>query len=96
MNPIDHRLERLLEAARLGCPPVPEPSPWFEQRLVQVLRNDTDFLSSFPDGILLLRILTVAAVVALVSVILPLAQTDDPYREGLDLTNSSLQLEQMR
>jgi hypothetical protein len=84
MNLIDHRLNRLLEGAQRACPPIPEPPPWFEQRMIQL------------EGVPFFRIFAVAVVIMAVSVTLPLAQPKNPYLETLDLANSTVQRVQMR
>jgi hypothetical protein len=96
MNLIDHRLNRLLEAAQRACPPIPEPSPWFEQRMIQLLRAEKNPFCGYFEGVLIFRVLMVAVVIMAVSVTLPLAQTKNPYVETLDLANSTVQMVQMR
>jgi hypothetical protein len=96
MNPIEHRLSRLLEAAQKACPPIPEPSPWFEQRMIQALRTEAAPLSNYIESVLIFRILAVAAIIMVASAILPFAQPKDPYTENMNLANSTLQLVQMR
>jgi hypothetical protein len=96
MNPLENRLDRLLAAAQNACPPIPPPTPWFEQRLVQLVLAE---LNPFPpafEGIVIFRSLVFAAVIAVVSVALPLLRPANPYRETLDLVNSGVQLEQLQ
>jgi len=90
------RLNRLLEAARAACPPVAGPSPWFEQRVLQNLREQPPSLVCGFDGMLAFRIFAVAAVVTVVSVVLPFLRPANPYLEAFDETNSVVQLEQVR
>lgn len=93
-DPILRRLERLLDAAQSACPPVPAPSPWFEQRMLQRLRADTSASFAALEGTLIFRMLCFAVVVALVSVALPLLQIKNPYRETLEMVNSAAQISQ--
>ena len=96
MNLIDHRLNRLLEGAQRACPPIPEPPPWFEQRMIQLLRAEKNPFSGYLEGVPFFRIFAVAVVIMAVSVTLPLAQPKNPYLETLDLANSTVQRVQMR
>lgn len=93
-DPVSRKLERLLDAAREACPPVPPPSPWFEQRMLQRLRSDAaPSLGAF-EGVLIFRMLCFAAACAFVCVSLPLMQTSNPYRDTLNLANSAAQIGQ--
>lgn len=94
-DPVSRKLERLLDAAREACPPVPPPSPWFEQRMLQRLRGDAATPFAALEGALIFRILCFAAACALVCVSLPLMQTTNPYRDTLNLANSAAQIGQM-
>jgi hypothetical protein len=91
MNPIERRLDRLLEAAQNACPPIPASSPWFEQRVLMALRKDTTPLSSYLDSTLTFRILALAAVITMVSVVLPFVQVKNPYTETMNLANSTVE-----
>jgi hypothetical protein len=94
-DPVSRKLERLLDAAREACPPVPPPSPWFEQRMLQRLRSDgAPSLGAF-EGVLIFRMLGFAAAFAFVCVCLPLFQTSNPYRDTLNLANSAAQIGQL-
>jgi hypothetical protein len=95
MNPIERRLDRLLEAAQKTCPPIPASSPWFEQRVLMALRKEGTPLSSYLDGLLTFRILALAAVITVVSVGLPFVQMKNPYIETMNLANSTIRLVQM-
>jgi len=88
---VDRKLERLLEAAREACPPVAPPSPWFEQRMLQRLREEA---APSMDGALIFRMLGFAAAIALVCACLPLLQAGNPYRDTLNLANSAAQFGQ--
>ena len=94
MNPSDDKLNRLLEAAQSARPPIPEPSPWFEQRMVQALKAEETGFAAFLDFRLIFRTMAFAAVIAAVSVILPLTQVKSPYADVLTLADSGLQWEQ--
>ena len=94
-DPVGRKLERLLDAAREACPPVPPPSPWFEQRMLQRLRSDATLSFGALEGMLIFRILGFASAFALICVCLPLFQTNNPYRETLSLANSAAQFGQM-
>jgi hypothetical protein len=100
MNPIDKiiagRLDRLLEAARAACPPASQPSPWFEQRMLTILRSEPPSLFALFDGVLVLRMFVLAGVVTLACAALPLIETKNPYAEALALTDSAVQLNQSR
>jgi len=89
MNPSDDRLNRLLEAAQGACPPEPEPSPWFEQRVLAALKEQAPTLSSLIDGRFLFRILAGGALVMAFSAILPLVQVKNPYLETMELANTT-------
>ncbi len=93
-DPIPRRLERLLDAAQSACPTLPQPSPWFEQRMLQRLHAETSASFAALEGGLIFRTLCFAAVVALVSVALPLLQVKNPYRETLEIVNSAAQTSQ--
>jgi hypothetical protein len=96
MNPIDPRLDRLLEAALKACPPVPEPSAWFEQRMIQSLRAEAAPFFAYLDGMIIFRSFIFAAVITSVSVLLPAMQVRNPYLETVDLATATTQMEQMR
>ena len=89
-------LNRLMEAARAACPPVGGPSPWFEQRVLLGLREETPALRSALDGSMMLRSFAVAAVVAVVSAVLPVIRPANPYLEAFDANNSVVQRVQAR
>ena len=94
-DPASRKLERLLDAAREACPPVPPPSPWFEQRMLQRLRSDTAPSFAAFEGALIFRMLCFAAACAVVCVCLPLTQTSNPYRDTLNMANSAAQIGQL-
>jgi hypothetical protein len=96
MNSSENRLDRLLEAAQKASPPVPQPSPWFEQRMIAALQTETKPFSTYLDAIPIFRIVACAAVIAIVSIILPVIQPKNPYAETIDLANSTVRLEQLR
>lgn len=93
MNPLDQCLNRLLRTALQACPPPPSPSPWFEQRMLEALRNTSTSLGDYLDSILAFRVLAVATVIMAICVALPLFQTTNPYRETLAYANSLIQTE---
>jgi hypothetical protein len=95
MNPADLRLERLLGAAQRACPPVPEPSPWFEQRVISALRTDTAPASGIFDGLIVLRFLSGAALLMAASLILSFVQIKNPYLETLEWINPTSQIERI-
>ena len=95
MNPADRRLERLLEAAQAARAPIPGPSPWFEQRVIQALKTEALPSSGFVDGGFIFRFLLGAAALAVVSVILPLVQLENPYTEIYDSAQTTVQLEKI-
>jgi hypothetical protein len=94
MNPPDHRLNRLLEAAQRACPPVPEISPWFETRVMAGLRAEALPLSGLFDAPFVFRILAGAALLMVVSVTLPLLQVKNPYLETMEMANT-IQMENL-
>ena len=94
INPSDLRLERLLEAAQRACPPVPEPSPSFETRVMADLRAEALPLSGLFDAPFVFRILAGAAFFMAISVTLPLVQVKNPYLETMEMANT-IQLENL-
>jgi hypothetical protein len=95
MNTPEDRLNRLLKAAQEACPPIPLPSPWFEQRMIHFLREETNPFSSYLDGFPLWRILTFAGVVMAVSVTLTLIQTKNPYLETMEWADTPVLAEKI-
>ncbi len=95
MNPADHRLQRLLEAAQRACPPVPVSSPWFEQRVISALRAETAPPSGSFDGRIVFRLLGGAAVLMTASLVLPFVQIKNPYLETLEWINPTSQMEEI-
>ena len=93
-DPVSRKLERLLDAAQVACPPVPAPSPWFEQRMLQRLRSEAAPSFGAFEGALIFRMLCFAAACAFVCISLPLMQTSNPYRDTLNLANSAAQIGQ--
>lgn len=92
MNPSHNRLERLLGAAR-DRTPIPEPSPWFEQRMISALRTEEGaFADSFA---LVFRFLAGAALLMALSVILASAQPRNPYLETMEMAGKTMQMEKI-
>jgi hypothetical protein len=100
MNPPDPKLDRLLEAAQNACPPIPQPPPWFEQRMIQSLRRDMIPLAGpvnedrYEDRFIF-RILGGAALLMAISIILPLVQIKNPYLETMQWVQA-VQMEKIR
>lgn len=94
MNSSEDQLNRLLEAAHSAIPPIPEPSPWFEQRMVQALQAEETSFFAFLDVRLIFRAMAFASVIALVSISLPLIEVKNPDADVLNLADSGLQMEQ--
>ena len=95
MNEPDPRIDRLLQAARQACPPPTAPSPWLAQRVIRTLREDGwESDSALRNGILL-RALGFGAALVAVSIMLHFLQPQNPYRNALNLVNSTLQLERL-
>jgi hypothetical protein len=94
MKSLEDRLNRLLKAAEDACPPVPELSPWFAQRMVKLLRQEeTAATSTLLESGFLFRAFATAVFVMLLSVTLPLLKAQNPYGETLNLANSTIQFE---
>ena len=89
MHPSEDRLNRLLEAAQEACPGVPEPSPWFEQRVLAALREQVPTLTNLIEGWFLFRIVAAGALLMALSLALPLLQVKNPYLETLELANTT-------
>ena len=94
MNPSEDTLNRLLEAAQSARPPIPEPSAWFEQRMMQVLTAEETSFFAFLDLRLIFRAMALASVIAAVSISLPLIHATNPDADVLALADSGLQWEQ--
>ena len=95
MNPSDHRLNRLLDAAQMACPPIPEPSAWFEQRMVMILKAQDIPSYGLFDGRLIFRMLAGAVLIMTVSVILSVVQVKNPYLETMEQANTMAQMEKL-
>jgi len=94
MNSSDEKLNRLLEAAQSARPPIPEPSAWFEQRMVQALKAEEIGFAAFFDFRLVFRAMAFASVIAALSISLPLIQAKSPYNDEINLADSGLRMEQ--
>jgi hypothetical protein len=94
MNPSEEKLNRVLEAAQSARPPIPHPSPWFEQRMVQALKAEETSFFGFLDVRLIFRAMAFASVIAAVSISLPLIQATSPYADVLNLADTGLRWEQ--
>lgn len=95
MNPSDHRLNRLLEAAQKARPPLPGIPPWFEHGVIIALRTEPNPSSRLFESRFIFRMLAGAAVLMAVSVILPLVQVKNPYLETMELANTTAQMEKI-
>jgi len=93
MNPSEHRLNRILDAALNATPPIPPPSFQLQQRMIAILREKQESIWNCLDGFLTLRIFAAATVVMAICVALPLMQVKNPYHETINLANSLAQLE---
>jgi hypothetical protein len=92
-NSSEDQLQKLLIAAQGVEVPVPKPSAWFEQRMLAALREEP--LVGFPviEGKFIFRIMAGAALCMILSLILPLTQSRNPYMEALAQINKTAQLE---
>ena len=79
----------------MACPPIPKPSPWFEQRMVMLLKAQDIPLSGLFDGSLIFRILASAALIMAVSVFLSMVQVKNPYIETMEQVNTMAQMEKL-
>ncbi len=95
MNTPDSRIDRLLQGARQACPSVAAPSPWLAQRVIRTLREDGwESDASLRNGILL-RALGLGTALMAVSLMLYFLHPQSPYRNALNLVNSTLPWERL-
>jgi hypothetical protein len=95
MNPSENRFNRLLDAAQQACPPVPGPSPWFEQKVMRALKAQQMSLADFFDGAFIFRMLGGAAGVMAISLILTLAPAQNPYTDLMASIDTTAQTNQL-
>lgn len=79
----------------MACPPIPQPSPWFEQRMVKILKAQDIPSYGLFDGRFIFRMLGGAALIMAVSVVLSAVQVKNPYLETMEQVNTMAQMEKL-
>ena len=94
MNPLDDQLNRLFRAAAQGRPaPIFAPAYGFETRVMAAWRAGQAAQAGFWDMALLVRGLILASLIMAVSFLPAMTSTANPFAEFLQLTDSTIPLE---